>query len=102
MGVILLITVRPTDLNFGMAVKWKDIKVKFVGQVHISKVKVTSSKNVLWDVPLTSESPGPAKEETHGYHWYEYDVGCFQSECGFIFHIEMHCSLITVMLETHI
>ncbi len=38
------------------------------------------SKNVHLDVPLTSESLfyGPAKEEAQ-----EYNVGCFQSICGF-------------------
>ena len=25
------------------------------------------------------------KEETQEYEWYEYDVGCFQSICGFFF-----------------
>ncbi len=28
---------------------------------------------------------GPAKEETQEYYWEEYDVGCFQSVCHFIF-----------------
>ncbi len=45
-----------TDLNFCMEVRWKDIEVKFVDQGHRSKVKVTRSKNVHRDVPLTSES----------------------------------------------
>ena len=30
--------------------------MKFVGQGHRSNVKVTRSKNVHWDIPLTSES----------------------------------------------
>ncbi len=49
-------TVRRTDFNFCMVVKWKDIYVKSVGQGHRSKVKVTRSKNVHNDVPLTSKS----------------------------------------------
>ncbi len=28
----------------------------YLGQVHMSKVKVTRSKNVHWDVPLTSDN----------------------------------------------
>ncbi len=28
----------------------------YLGQGHRSKVKVTRSKNVHWDIPLTSES----------------------------------------------
>ena len=46
----------------------------YLGQGHKSKVKVTRSKNVHWDAPLTSESLvyRPAKEEIQ-----EYDVGCF-------------------------
>ncbi len=75
MGVIVLtasvcvsvcVSVRPshspgrtdghTGLNFGMEVKWEDIKVKLVGQGHRSKVKVMRSKNDQWDVPFTFES----------------------------------------------
>ncbi len=40
------LTDRHPDLNFGMDVKWKDIKVKFVCQGHRSKVRDTRSKNV--------------------------------------------------------
>ncbi len=36
-----------TELDFGMEVKWKDIKVKFVGQFHRLKVKVIGSKNLF-------------------------------------------------------
>ena len=49
-------TDRYTDLKFGMEVKGKGIWVKIVGQGHRSKVKVKRSKNVQWDVSLTSES----------------------------------------------
>ncbi len=51
-----------------------------MGQCHRLKAKVTRSKNVSWEVPLTSKSHvyGHAKEETQ-----EYDVGCFQSVCVF-------------------
>ncbi len=53
----------------------------YLGQGHRSKVKVTRSQNVHFDILLASGSLdcGPAKEETQ-----EYDVGCFQSVCGFI------------------
>ena len=56
---------------------------RHLGQVHRSKVKVTGSKNVHLDVPLTSESPSyrPAKEEAREYNWWEYNVRCFQSVC---------------------
>ncbi len=51
-------TDRRTDLNFGMEVRWKDIYIKsgVIGQGHRSKVKGMRSKNVHWDVPLTSKS----------------------------------------------
>ncbi len=56
------------------------------------KVKVKGQgqevKNIHWDYPLTSETESlvyqPAKEETKEYNWKEYDVGCFQSVCGFL------------------
>ncbi len=53
-----------------------------MGQGHRSKVKVTRSQIVYWGVPFASESLvyGPAREETQ-----EYNVGCFQSVCGFIY-----------------
>ncbi len=37
-------TDRHTDLIFGMEIKWEDIEVKFKGQGHRSKVKLTRSK----------------------------------------------------------
>ncbi len=42
-----------------------------------------------WDIPLTSDSLvcGPA-EETQ-----EYDVGCFQSECGFLGGVVWLCGI---------
>ncbi len=61
------------DLNFGMKVKWKNFYVKFIGQGHRSKVRVTRS------TILTSYSLGSAEEETQEYDWKEYDVACFKS-----------------------
>ena len=50
-----------------------------------SKLNVTGSKNVHWNVQLTSESLvyGHAKEDAQEYNWQEDDVGCFQSVCSF-------------------
>ncbi len=42
---VTTLTDRPTDLNFGMEIMWKDIKVKFRGQ---------GKRIVHWEVPLTS------------------------------------------------
>ncbi len=60
----------------------------YLGQVYRSRptVKATRSQNVHWDFSLTSESLvyGPAREETQDFDRGDYDVGCFQSVCGFI------------------
>ncbi len=69
----------------------------YLGQVHRSrsKVKVTRSKNVSWDIPLTFKSRvyGPAKEETQ-----EYDVECFQSICSFLnIYIQIHTHSIIIL-----
>ena len=50
----------------------------------------TRSKNVQWDIPLTSEGLvcGPAEEETQ-----EYDVGCFQSVCAFFLILHSKCNI---------
>ena len=56
----------------------------YLGQGQMSKVMVIGSKN--WAVSLSSESLGPAKEETD-------DVGCSQCMCFFFVFLIIKCIL---------
>ncbi len=57
----------------------------YLGQIRKSEVKVTRSKNVHWDYPLTSESQCQWTCHILRNNRKEYDVGCFQSACVFFF-----------------